>query len=332
MSSYPIISIILPAYNAEKYLATAIESILQQSFKDFEFIILNDGSTDNTEKIILSYTDSRIRYIKNEKNLKLIKTLNKGIELANGKYIARMDADDIALPTMLEECYNYLENNPSFSIVAPSIYHMSEDGTKKRKTYFVAYPPDIIPFIIKFDNIITHPGVMVKSDVLKLFKYEDSCEVLHFEDHDCWNRILNHNQYKIKILEERLLLYRISSNSINSLFSSERANRFRSRQQIWINSYFKNKFDRSIITSINNKTTYQKLDFLNKEMDRLFNEEEKRKPFTKLFQYWKTIYFLKIITHKPFSYFLIFLFFATHPNSCSYKAVVNYFYVNILNK
>ena len=117
----PTISIILPAYNAEKYLAPAIESILQQSFKDFEFIILNDGSTDNTEKIILSYTDSRIKYIKNEKNLKLIKTLNKGIELAKGKYIARMDADDIALPTMLEECYTFFETHPEYSIVAPSV-------------------------------------------------------------------------------------------------------------------------------------------------------------------------------------------------------------------
>ena len=80
-------SILMPVYNEEKYLKQAIESILNQTFKDFEFLIINDGSTDNTKKIIQSYQDKRIIYIENEKNLKLIKTLNKGLNLAKGKYI-----------------------------------------------------------------------------------------------------------------------------------------------------------------------------------------------------------------------------------------------------
>ena len=108
-----LISIILPAYNAEKYLKEAIDSILAQTYTNFELIVINDGSTDKTEEIILSYQDSRIRYIKNEKNLKLIRTLNKGIGLAKGKYIARMDADDISLPHRLKEEVEFMEAHPN---------------------------------------------------------------------------------------------------------------------------------------------------------------------------------------------------------------------------
>ena len=92
----------MPAYNAARFLRVAIDSILCQTFTDFELIIINDGSTDNTEEIIRSYTDPRIVYIKNEINLKLIKTLNKGIDAAKGEFIARMDSDDQARPTLFE--------------------------------------------------------------------------------------------------------------------------------------------------------------------------------------------------------------------------------------
>ena len=94
----PKISVILPAYNAENYISQAIDSILAQTYGDFEFIILNDCSTDGTERIILSFDDPRIRYVRNEQNLGVAATLNRGLELAAGEYIARMDADDISLP------------------------------------------------------------------------------------------------------------------------------------------------------------------------------------------------------------------------------------------
>ena len=91
----PLISVILPVYNVERYVAAAIQSVLNQTYRNFELIILNDASTDGSKEIIFSFTDSRIRYVENERNLMLIKTLNKGVGLAKGKYIARMDADDI---------------------------------------------------------------------------------------------------------------------------------------------------------------------------------------------------------------------------------------------
>jgi glycosyltransferase involved in cell wall biosynthesis len=107
----PQISVIMAVYNGEKYLAEAIESILNQTFKEFEFIIIDDGSKDNSLNIIKRYAkkDSRIIIIKNEKNMKLAWSLNKGLKIARGKYIARMDSDDISLTDRLEKQYYFLE-------------------------------------------------------------------------------------------------------------------------------------------------------------------------------------------------------------------------------
>ena len=99
----PEISCIMPAYNAAAFIRPAIESILNQTYGNFELIIINDGSTDDTDNIIKSYNDKRIIYIRNEENLKLIKTLNRGVDAARGRFIARLDSDDIALPTLFEE-------------------------------------------------------------------------------------------------------------------------------------------------------------------------------------------------------------------------------------
>ena len=113
MTSNPIISVIMPVYNCEKYLKESIDSVLSQTFRDFELIIINDGSDDGSKDIILSYKDERIVYIENEKNLKIIETLNKGIAAARGKYLARMDSDDRCLSHRLERQFEYLESNPA---------------------------------------------------------------------------------------------------------------------------------------------------------------------------------------------------------------------------
>ena len=98
----PKITVLMPVYNAGKYLREAIDSILNQSFSDFEFLIINDGSTDNSKNIIESYNDQRIKFIENDKNSGVIFSLNRGLDLAKGGYIARMDADDISLRDRLK--------------------------------------------------------------------------------------------------------------------------------------------------------------------------------------------------------------------------------------
>lgn len=144
MIKNPLISVIMPVYNGEKFLRQSIDSILNQTIKDFELIIINDGSTDNTENIILSYDDDRVKYIKNESNLKLIKTLNKGLNIATGKYISRMDADDIAVNTLFEKQLDAFNNDKTVGIVNICTYELSENGEFYRNHYVQYY------FIIVF--------------------------------------------------------------------------------------------------------------------------------------------------------------------------------------
>lgn len=136
----PLISVLMPAYNAEKYIKEAIESILNQTFSNFEFIIIDDGSIDATEEIIKSFKDSRIVYIKNEKNLGLIKTLNKGISIARGEFIARMDSDDISMPQRFELQLDVFKKYKGVDIVNVALKKMSEDGTKLSKYRHNIYP------------------------------------------------------------------------------------------------------------------------------------------------------------------------------------------------
>ena len=123
----PKVSVLMSVYNGEKYLKEAIKSILGQSFKDFEFIIINDGSIDKTEKIIKVFNDKRIVLI-NQENIGLTKSLNNGLKLAQGDYIARMDADDVALSYRLEKQVKFLDSNPHIFLVGSSCYLINESN------------------------------------------------------------------------------------------------------------------------------------------------------------------------------------------------------------
>ncbi len=128
MSENPKVSVIMSVYNGDKYLREAIESILNQTFTDFEFIIVNDGSTDNSLEIIESYDDERIKTINNKKNIGLTKSLNKALKFAKGKYIARQDADDVSLPNRFEKQVEYLDSHPEVALVGTSVYLIDENG------------------------------------------------------------------------------------------------------------------------------------------------------------------------------------------------------------
>lgn len=137
MKKNPLVSVITPAYNAEKYIGDTIESILNQTFKDFEFIILNDKSTDNTLKIIQEYAkkDSRIIVIDNEKNLGIAGNRNKGIKKAKGKYIIWQDADDISLPERIEKQYRFMEKNPKVGILGGFLEMFDDSGIVGLRKY-----------------------------------------------------------------------------------------------------------------------------------------------------------------------------------------------------
>lgn len=142
----PKVTVLMPAYNAEKYIETAIESILNQTYKDFEFIIVNDCSTDSTLDIIERYAkqDKRIKIISNKENQKIAQTLNNGLKEAKGKYIARLDADDWSYPERLEKQVNFMEENPD--VVLSSGNMEICDGELKEEEIMEEYKKEVQEF------------------------------------------------------------------------------------------------------------------------------------------------------------------------------------------
>lgn len=212
-SATVIVSVMMPVYNGQKYLSEAIESILNQTFTDFEFIIINDGSTDRTEEIILSYADHRIIYVKNEENLQIVKTLNKGILLAKGKYIARMDADDISLPTRLEKQITFMRENPHIDILGTWF------ETFGRKKYIQKLPTEHeqIKSDILFYTPLAHPAIFAKSEVLKQYKYPENYPKA--EDYALWTQLIS--RFQFSNIPEVLLLYRLHDHQASSYPSFE---------------------------------------------------------------------------------------------------------------
>ena len=157
------ISVILPAYNAENYLSEAIKSILKQTFYNYELIIIDDGSSDRTSEIIHSYQDSRIKYFKNLKNLGIVRTLNIGFANAKGKYIARMDADDISYPERLEIQYKYMEDNPNIGVVGTDIELF---GNNIHECRHFSNSPKMLKAELLFNSCLPHPTAMIRRSVL----------------------------------------------------------------------------------------------------------------------------------------------------------------------
>ena len=206
------ISVLMSVYNGEDYLNEAIDSILNQTYKDFEFIIVNDGSTDNSEKIINTYKDQRIRYIKRE-NGGLSAALNTGLFMANGKYIARMDADDISRKDRLEKQLAFMESNTEIVALGSGITYIEENGAQ-----IFSYVNKMSPEEIK-DNIlkrcpIAHPTAFYRKDVaINCGGYYEKIKQ-YFEDHLLFKKMLAYGS--LFNLNEFLLYYRLVPNSITS--------------------------------------------------------------------------------------------------------------------
>lgn len=316
----PKISVIFPVYNAEKFLFDSIDSILNQTFKDFELIIINDGSTDKSEEIILSFKDDRIIYIKNEENLKLIKTLNVGVKRATGFYISRMDADDIAFPNMFEKQLDIFKENVEIDIVNIQTYLMSNNGTSYRKNRAVIkVHSDVHKHVVFFQNLISHPGVMVKAGLLKEYRYNENEIDVPFQDVDLWYRILSDGA-KCYTTEDFLLFYR---NNPNGITNTLRKNRFLKRieycKDILAVNYcdiFSDKEIELILGKYQN-VKYQDLISLYKNLQNFISYIKKNKNIspsglTDLF-FWKThlifiTSFKSLVNSNLKNSFLIFLF------------------------
>jgi glycosyltransferase involved in cell wall biosynthesis len=207
----PLVSIVMPVYNAEKYLRMAIESILNQSYTNLEFIVVNDGSTDNSKAIILSYQDARIRFFENSVNCGIVATRNRGLEEVKGKYIAVLDSDDISLPERLRLQVEFLEKNPDYGMCGSYFQTIDENGQLLKKAQFPTNDKDLRSNII-IHNCICHSTVMMRSDLAKEIKYETGFDVI--EDYVLWYKISQ--RAKIINLPVYTTYYRIHGNNVST--------------------------------------------------------------------------------------------------------------------
>lgn len=200
----------MPVYNGEQFLKEAIDSILNQTFSNFEFLIINDGSTDQSKKIVESYNDNRICFINNEENKGLIFTLNRGLETAQGKYIARMDQDDISFNDRLKKQYDFLEENLNVALVGGWAEIINENG-KKIGTYKTPVNHHEIKFDLLFHNPFIHGTIFFRKDLVRgVGGYNEKNE--HAEDYGLYSTMIRN--HKITNLPEFLIKYRIHNNSI----------------------------------------------------------------------------------------------------------------------
>ncbi len=203
----PCLTVLMPAYNAEKFLGEAIESILNQTLINFEFLIIDDASTDSSGEVINSYTDSRIRLVKNEENLGISATLNKGIEMASTELIARMDADDISYPARLQKQYDFFLAHPDCALLSTWAREITEN---KEPILIEKWASNSYYYNLIFECRIYHPTVMYKrSAVIDVGKYSTP----YCEDYDLWWKISR--KYKINNLQEVLLDYRSTDESLS---------------------------------------------------------------------------------------------------------------------
>jgi glycosyltransferase involved in cell wall biosynthesis len=230
-----LISIILPVFNTDKYLQQSIESILNQTFTDFELIIIDDGSTDNSLKIIQSFDDNRIKIIQNQTNQGISTSLNKSIDLAQGKYIARMDADDISMPERLKKQVAFLEKNPTIDLVGSSVEFIDAYDNSKNSFDIRDYNQEMLDCLLIFTCPIYHPTIMCKSELLRQFKYDKFYEGL--EDWELWTRIIETKN--IINLPDVLLKYRLHEQNISrqkNLIVEQRLEKILAQQ---LEKYFK---------------------------------------------------------------------------------------------
>lgn len=205
----PKVSVLLPVYNADAFVREAIDSILQQDFRDFELIITNDGSQDNTAEVIRSYADPRIVFIDNRVNQGLIGTLNEQIRSAKGEFLARMDADDISARHRLSSQLRWFAENPEAGIVTSFMGSNKKAGLVVKHRYLT---PAMIKAALPFTNPIVHPAVMFRrSSLPESFAYDNA--YLHAEDYGLWISLIR--QVTFGIVPEALVLHRAHDEQIS---------------------------------------------------------------------------------------------------------------------
>lgn len=210
----PAISVVLPNYNGSDFLKKAVDSVLAQTFTDFELIVVEDGSTDQSAELLASYSDSRIRVIPLEQNEHICVALNTGLAAARGKYIARIDSDDCWLPNKLEKQYRYMEENPDCGVCFSLVTVVDEDETilKQEQSPFVSIFQEgnrsryeWLRYLFFFGNHLCHSSAFFRRDIVEqLGPYRTS--LVQIQDYEYWLRIANVSE--LYVIQEPLVRYR----------------------------------------------------------------------------------------------------------------------------
>lgn len=221
MNNTPKISVVMAVFNGEKFVKRAIDSILGQTLADFEFVIVDNASADKTKDIIASFSDSRIILIENERNLGQTKSLNIGIKRSRGKFIARMDADDISMPQRLEIQYKYLLENESVAVVGSWFEEIDETGRRIKYYTMPVEPLEIKSYLVSPGELgyycVSHPAVLMRRDAL--FEAGLYNENYYPQDYDLWARIVR--KHKIANVGKFLIKHLVSKGQQSKEYRSD---------------------------------------------------------------------------------------------------------------
>lgn len=277
----PLVSVIISTYNEEKYIIDSINSILNQNYKNIEVIVVDDASTDNTVNLIKNLKNDKIKLYINDVNKKLAYNLNFAILKSNGKYIARMDADDISRKNRIKIQVNYLESHKETDIIASFAKTFGDSNIIKKS--LCSY--DEVRATLLFTNPICHPTVMFRKSSID-FTYDERC--VAGQDYELWSRIIDRK--KIEILNEVLLDYRVVKRQRNPKYLQiQKENGLKARKYLFDKlfefSYDKDKYWEifKLLIDIDfadfKPKTQKQMENLIKFSDYLLEENRKKKVF-----------------------------------------------------
>jgi GT2 family glycosyltransferase len=209
--SRPTVSVVMSVYNGERYLPEAVESILNQTLQDFEFIVIDDGSTDRTPDILRSYPELEVV---SQPNAGLTPSLNRGFRLAQGRYIARMDADDVALPTRFERQVAYLDAHPQVGLLGTAYYQIDDQGKILRQVVMPCSDHELRLALARY-NPFLHSSIMVRKELAEKLGYYDEDERYKCcEDYEFWIRLARRSQ--LANLDEALVKWRLHQANVTT--------------------------------------------------------------------------------------------------------------------
>lgn len=218
----PVVSVLMPVFNAGVHLEPAIRSILDQDFADFELVIVDDASTDGSDQVIASFDDPRIRVVSNAENLGVVGAPNRGLDLCRGRYIARMDADDVARPERLAVQVAFMDANPYVALCGSQVGILQESETDRRTTsWVVPGGTDLLRFSMMFANPFCHPTVMLRADVLRRHELRYSADYIYAEEYDLFRRISS--VAGVVNLRQQLVDYRIHDDQMSEVHATRQA-------------------------------------------------------------------------------------------------------------